>query len=355
MEVYGYLNRANDKPGAGRAIAGMLIGMVLAVLSPLVMMTELLSLVVVLMLPSIALVALNRWAGRGAAFFSAMLQLMFSARFLGSAFMWMSFFLTLLPVALLIRNENKLFFTQMKISIAAFGAGVLLSVLSAYASYGGNMVERVLLELPKLVRTLPAESMEVIMESYSALIGNAMSVEEFYHVFDQMIHALIPVYQANLPGLIFAGALVSAVLCVGLNGLMRSKQGIAAGDSYLPMREWALPGSATGGLLLILLISFIMSAAGMQQGDAVLYAVYDIAAAAFCIQALCSMARHLHVSPLKHGVRVVIVSVLAVLCVSGASLYVSIYGVASAVFGSRGLLREHTENKQNNNHFDGNE
>lgn len=349
------MNPENRKPGAGRFLAGMLLGLLLAVLSPLVLMTEMLSLTVVIMLPSIALVALNRWAGRGPALFSAMMQLMFSARLMGSEFMWMSFFLTLLPVALLMRHENKPFFTQIKISIAAFGAGVLLAVWSVYFSFGGNMVERVLLELPRLLRTLPAEALEVVRGPYSAWMGDAMSAEEFYHAFDQMIRTVIPVYQSNLPGLIFGGALVSAVLCVGLNGLLRSRQGIAAEGSHVPMREWALPASATGGLLLMLAASFIMSLMDIPQGDAVFYTVYDIVLAAFCIQALSSIARHLHGSPLKHGVRVGIVTVFAVLCIMGASIYVSIYGVASAVFGSRGLMRERMENKRNNNHSNGNE
>lgn len=349
------MNPEYKKPGLGKTLVGMLAGMVLAFLSPIVIMTEMLSLVPVIMLPAIALIVLNRWAGKGPALFSAMLQLMFCSRFLGNTFMWMAFFLNLLPVALLMRHENKPFFTQMKASIAAFGTGVLLAVSATYFSYGGNMVERVLLKLPKVLRTLPAESVAGAMGSYASIMGRAVEVEDFYHLFDQMINTVIPVYEVNIPGLLFGGALISAVLCVGLNARMRFKQGIAAEGSYVPMREWALPGSTTGGLLLILAASFIMSSLDVPQGDAVFYAVYDIALAAFCIHALCSMARHLHASPLRHSLRVGFIAVLAVLCIMGASIYVSIYGVASAVFGSRGMLRERMENKRNNNHSDGNE
>lgn len=332
----------------------MLVGLVLAALSPIVLMSEMLSLVMVIMLPAVALVVLNRWAGRGAALFSAIMQLMFSARFLGDTFMWMSFFLTIMPVILLMRHENKPFFTQIKISLAAFCTGILLAVSTAYFSYGGNMVGRVLLELPKLLRTLPAEALESVISTYSAMMGNALSAGDVYHVFDQMIHALVPVYQMNLPGLVFGGALVSAILCVAINGRMRFKQGVAVEGSYLPMREWALPGSVTGGLLLILAVSFILDLMEIPQGDAVFYAVYHICTAAFCIQALSSIARHLHISPLKRGVRAGIIVVFILLCIIGASTFVSIYGVASAVFGSRGMMRERMLNKQNNNHSNGN-
>lgn len=350
------MNPEKKTPGIGRMIAGMLLGMVLAVLSPVLLMTEMLSLSVVLMLPSIALVVLNRWAGKGPALFSAMMQLVINSRFLGNEFMWISFFLNLLPVALLMRHENKPFFTQIKLALASFGTGVVLAVAFSYFSYGGNMIDRLLLELPKLLRTLPQENLEIIMASYSTLLGEQVAAEEFYHIFDQLINGMLPVYHMNLPGLIFAGALISAVLCVSLNAGMRVRQGIAAEESHLPLREWALPGSATSGLLLMLAVSYAMSVFEMSSGDAVFYTVYDIAVAAFCIQAFASTARRMHATGTKRGARVLVFAVLAVLYLMGASAIISIYGIASAVFGSKGLMRERMErNKQNNNHSDGNE
>lgn len=347
------MNPVNKNPGIGKTLAGMLVGFLLAVVSPILMMTQMLSLTAVIMLPAVAVVALNRWAGKGPALFSAMLQLMFSARFLGDTFMWMSFFLTMLPVTLLIRNENKPFFTQIKLAIAAFGGGVVLTVFASYLSGGGDMVEGMLLKLPKMLRTLPAENVELVMQSYVALLGQNVAVDEFYQVFDQIIQSMILIYEANLPGLIFSGALVSAVLCVGLNGLMRTRQGIAAEGTYLPLREWALPASATGGILLILAVSFAMSELNVPQGETVFFAVYDIALAAFCIQALGSIARRLHESTFKPGVRTAILVLLMMLCVAALSIYMSIYGVASAVFGSKGLIRNRMQNENNNNHSDG--
>lgn len=350
------MNPENKTPGMMKLLAGMLLGAMLAFLSPIVLMTEMLSLSVVLMLPSIALVALNRWAGKGPALFSAIMQIMVSSRFLGSAFMWMSFFLTLLPVSLLIRHENKPFFTQVKISITAFCTGVVLSVAFTYFSYGGNIMDQLLLELPKLLRTLPVENLEIVMASYSNLIGEAVGAEEFYLIFDQMINGMLPVYRMSLPGLIFAGALVSAVICIALNGSARIKQGIAVEGSYLPVREWFLPGSATSGLLLMLAVSYAMSALKMRSGETLFYTVYDITVAAFCIQAFASIARRMHASNTKRGARVAAFVVLALLCLLGAAMVISLYGIASAVFGSKGMVRERMErNNQNNNHIDGNE
>ena len=122
------------------------------------------------------------------------------------------------------------------------------------------------------------------------------------------------------------------------------------------MHEWALPGSATSGVLLMLAASYAISAFKLRSGDTVFYAVYDIAVAVFCIQAFASAARRMQAAHTKRGARVLILVVLAVLCLMGGSIFVSIYGIASAVFGSKGMVRERMErNKQNTNHTDGNE
>ena len=43
----------------------------------------------------------------------------------------------------------------------------------------------------------------------------------------------------------------------------------------------------------------------------------------------------------------VMIAVLAVLAWFGASLYLAIYGCASALFGSRGALKQHSQKNQN--------
>ena len=313
--------------------------------APMVMMTELLSLTVVLLLPSIGLMLIYHWAGKGPALLSAVLQLVFDAMFFGGAFMWAAFFMTLVPVAVLIRCADRPFFEQMRISIAAFGIGVLAAVLALYLSYGGNMIERVLLELPRAVRTLPQEALGAAMESVSAVLGESMTVEAFYEVFDAMIERLIPYYQLNLPGLIFSGALASAVLCTGIGSWMRRRQGRAKPGTSVPLREWALPASTTGGLLLIAAVSYVLCLLGMQEAETVFSTVFSIAQTAFCVQALTSFARRMHPLPVKQGVRVAVVAVAAVLCLLGGGSYVALYGCASAIFGSRGALRQ----KMNNN------
>lgn len=316
------------------------------------MLSELLSLMVVISLPSIGLMLLYRWAGRTPALLSAVLQLLFDAMFLGSTFMWMAFLMTLFPLAVLIRNENRPFAVQMRASIAAFGAGVLAAIALLYMRFGGNMIERMLLTLPEAARSIPQETLALSLESVSAILGETVTPEGFYERFDNMIRQLIPYYQMNLPGLIFSGALVTAVLCVGVSGLMRHRRGQAQAGSYLPLREWALPASTTGGLLLIVALSYALDVFGMRDGATVFATVYAIAVTAFCVQALASVARRLHAMPMKHGVRVASVSALGALCLLGGADIIALYGCLSAIFGSRGALRQRM-NGSTNDHSDG--
>lgn len=343
------MNQERVSQGAGRTLIGCLLGAVLALASPLVMITELLSLLVVVSVPAIGLVLLYRWAGRVPALLTGVLMLISHSMYLGTPFMWMTLLMSLIPAALLIRAEDRPFGTQMRLSIVVFGAGVLAGVFVLYLSFGGNMIEQIMLELPKALRTLPAESVEVLMQSVSTMLGRTMTLEQFYELFDDTVRGLIPYYQLNLPGLIFSGALISAVVCVGAGNRMRRKRGEGAAESYLPLREWALPSSATGGLLLMLALSFLLESAGMRSAETLRHTVYSIAVTAFCIQAIASMARRAALMPVRHGTRVAMVAVAAILCVMGGGEIIAIYGCLSAIFGSRGAMYQRMERNRSDN------
>ena len=350
------MSQGNIKPGAGKTLAGCLLAVLLALIAPVLVMTELLSLMMVVLLPSVGVVFLYRWAGRFPALLCGALQLAVSAAYLGGTFMWMTLLMMLTPLVLLFRSESKPFFVQLRIAIVGFGAGVLASVLLLYLSYGGNMIERMLMELPAAVRELPQESLRTVSESVSLALGRKATVEEFYELFDQMIAQLIPFYQQNLPGLIFSGALLTAVLCAGLNAWMRHRRGLDAPGSYLPLREWALPASTTGGLLLIEAVSYALELLGMKNAETLFYTVYSIAVTAFAIQAVTSLARRTHAGPAGRGTKIAAGIGVVVLCLLGGMGVLALYGCASAILGSRGALRQRMKNNgDNDSRFGGGE
>jgi len=343
------LNPENKFAGPGRMIAGCLLGVLLAVIGPLAMLTEILSLMPVIVLPAIGLVFLYRWAGRGPAALSAALQMAFCGRYLGGEAMWIAFFLSVLPLCMLFASEKLPYFEQMRRLILAFGFGVVAAVAALYFSFGGNMIERILLKLPDAARMLPREAVNGLMASYGAMAGNELDSEAFFEIFDEMIAALVPVYQLNLPGMIFSGALISAIACTALSAWMLRRQGRGETSAYLPLREWALPASMTSGLLLITTVSFIMSETGINNGETAFYTALKITLTAFCIQALASMAGRLHAWGMKTGARRALLVLAALLGFLGGSTYIALYGCASAILGSRGVLKQRYERMNKHN------
>ena len=333
-----------EKRGRGWRTLGCLLGALLAIAAPLAVLAELMSLLPVILVPSVGIALLYRWFGKGPALFAALLQLLVYAMLLGTMGMWIVVCASILPLLVMLAASARPFFEQLRIAVAAFMLGVLLAVGLLYLSFGGNAIGRALQMLPQLMqeslRTLPPESVNRLLASLPAEITSGITVEGFIDYFEQAIAQLVPVYQYNLPGLLFGGALITALLCAPLLA-------VGHGKDCKPFREWALPASTTGGLLLILLVSFVLSEAGVQGADVAFQAVFDIAIIAFCVKALSSFARRLHQAGKSVGMQRGVIAVLAVLAWFGASLYLAIYGCASALFGSRGAMKQHSQKNQN--------
>ena len=351
------LSQENVKFGMGRTVAGIVLGVLLAMVAPAFLLTEVFSLMTVVLLPSIALIALYRWAGRGPAMFSSLLMLVVDYRFMGAPLMLVALLATIVPPLLLLRVEDRPFFQQLRYAITAFGVGVIAAVAVLYFSYGGDMIARALNLFPRAMRLQSEESLVPLMGVVSQLMGRALTMEDFFTLYDSMIALLIPQFQLLLPQLLLSGALISALVCVWLSNRMRARRGMAEPGSFVPLREWALPSSTTGGLLLILAVSGLMRFSGMKSADTVYQAVYGIAVTAFCVQALASMARRLRLSAMRPGLQRLVLIITAALCFLGAENVIAIYGCASAILGSRGVLQQRAQSQERDNggRFDGDE
>lgn len=343
------MNPENKNAGPGRKLAGCLLGLLLAVIGPLVVLTELLSLMPVLMLPAIGLVFLYRWAGRGPTALSAALQMAFCGMYMGGGAMWSAFFLSVLPLCILFASEKLPFFEQTKRLIMAFGFGVVASVAALYFSFGGDMIRRVFMLLPEAAHMLPQEALQTLAASYGAFAGRELDAAGFLKAFEELIATLVPAYQMNLPGMIFSGALISAISCTALNAWMLKRRDGEGAVDIPPLSEWALPASLTCGLLLITTVSLIMSETGINNGETAFYTALRITLTAFCIQALASMARRLQASGMKKGTRTALLVLAAVLGVLGGSTYIALYGCASAILGSRGVLKQRYDSRNTHN------
>ena len=195
---------------------------------------------------------------------------------------------------------------------------------------------------------VPAETAEMFLQMLSGVLNTEIaSMDALHLLIEESIQKLIPLYQLNMPGMLISGALLSAVICSWLDGWMKFRKGIRENNVFMPVHEWYMPASATGGLILIFIVSLIMNYTSLQQGPAVFATVYHIAVIAFCIQAFASVRRKAHMMPRRGAGIAFTLGFFAIAAL--ASPFVAIYGLASAILGSGGVLKQRLDAKMGNN------
>lgn len=339
------MSQEKRRYGPGRTLIGCLLGYLLAVISPVMLATELTSLLPVLQLPSIGMLLILCYCGRGASVCTGMLLVFFTARRLGATFAWVMLLASVLPLSYLIRKSARPYFEQMKHAVIAYTLGMVAAVALLYISYGGSLIERALMLLPRAARSLPMEAAGGLSEIFRASGVFAGGVD-FLDYFENLIASMVPVYEMNLPGLLFGGAILTGVLNVWIIGRVRKSRLKEIGDLYVPLKDWSLPYSTSIGVLLMWGTAYILYAADYAYGQPMYYAVYHIALVVFCIQAFASFARHWERK--GTGVKIAICVAVPVLCLSGMTILLALYGSASAIFGRRGAIRSYAAEREQN-------
>lgn len=326
-----------------RLAAGCLLGAGLAIVCPFLTLTQLFASLPLVMLPSIGLVAVYAWAGKAAAIVSAVLQMLAFGYMVGPVFMWVVFLMAIQPMFVLLQGTDRPFFEQLRHALMSFGLGMVLSVLALYWNYGGDLVGSALGGLQQMMHALPVEQMEVYLASYP---GMPATSAEFLSMMDSLFAQISSSLAVTLPGQLFSGTLITALSCITLLNRARAKAGAAKPGSYVPPSRWYLPSSTSVGLLVMLLASLVLMQL-TQLGRAVFYTVLTLVSWVFCIQALASVSRRMDGALQRHGAKIAVLMVMAAIAAFGASLYLAIYGCASALMGSRGAMRQYAEERKN--------
>lgn len=339
------------KIGRGRQIGGIALAVLLGMTAPLTLLVEVFLPMMLVLLPSLALVALYHWAGSAAALIGAVTAIASAFVLGGVPFALVCLFALVLPLIALLQSEGRPFFEQMRAVAGAFIGGVLLAVIVLYLRFGGNMIQRLLGQLPQMVRTLPTEALSPMIEYATGAFGIERSAQRFYEMYDRLIGEMITLYQLELPQRILSGALMTGVLCTWLPNWLNARRGVAPALSYVPLGEWALPASITGWLVLLSSLGWIMTLLGGSRAETVFYAIYGIAIVGFGFQALGSFARRLLGTSLSPGGRRGVLIAIGIFGFVWLPDLMLAYGGASAILGSRGVLAQ----RARDNHGDGEE
>lgn len=343
------MDQNGSRIGRSRVVPGCLLGLLLALASPFLLVMEMFVPMPLVMFPAAGILWLHHWAGRHVSMFAMLMLLLSGEILMGPGYMLIAFFAIVLPLVLVMRQWRRPFFYQMKFGLAAFGAGMVAAVVVMYFAFGRDMIAKLLGQFPAALRMLPEENINLLIQSVGSSLGKTFSAEEFFLFFEQRIDDMILLFQIRLPGMLFSGAIITAVLCVVMNSRALARAHLSGKGCYVPPSRWYLPESTTGGLLLIGVIAYLIAVSKAKPGLTVYQTVYDIAVWAFCFQGMASVARRVGETPGHRRAQLGLPMFMIVMSLFGASSYFAIYGLASALLGSRGAIRLYLERKRENN------
>lgn len=327
-------------------------GVVLAILGTLVM-PLLMSFMTIFLCAPVLVALLYAWSGPLPALVAAAGTVMMCALF-GAPAMVAGLLALMLPAlgAILLLHRRLPFFRAMALSIA-----IQLGLLLLTVAFAWLLVQR------DLVSAL-ADYMRAAVES----LAPGSFEEQFYQVFlismgrmgwfgtpdiDFMAATLSAAEQAQLSeqliGIVDAGLrlnLVSIILCSGtmtgiLNYALPAKVCSRRGDEplvpYKHLHEWRLTRDMIIGLPACTLVCYIALNMGLAGTDSAYVALMNLCYLAFAFQGAGALARRMRGMGVSGGKR----TALAALMMLFLQWVLSLMGVYSALFGSRGLISDY--------------
>ena len=342
---------------AGRIAGGAVLGIVVGALLPIIGVLQISMLVPVLMLGGILAVRMKVWSGWIPAGALLAAGLGSTAYFLGPSVMLMLAVAAVLPALYVMRGvaAKRPFFEQLRGGILAFGAGLVAAMLIAYASFGGGMVAQFVNILRAEYDRMPDAALMPLVEwANSALaIGGAtgmpaFTVQMFRAELTGILDLMQQTYAQTLPGTLLSGALLSGVLSVLWGNWTMARQGRATNESFVGMSQWFMPGQIALGAAGLWLAGMLLAYSSYSAGTTVYLTICQLAGAAFAIQALAALDRRMFRSGRSLTRRKVLIGLLAVagLLMRGLGSLLAYVGAASALFGSRGAIRQWIQRRQ---------
>ena len=344
------MSQDRTKRSIWRLPIGCIIALVMVLATPFFMMGAAFAGTPFIVLPAIVLPFLYCYGGRKTYIAAVIIQTVGSALLMGSAYMGIVLCAGVIPSLIIARGigMHRPFGDQLRSGIISTAVGSIAAVLLASVLVGGNIVEWLYTLLSQSLKTLPQAYLDMMAKSFESINGLKLSADQITSLMDSAITIVMPDSKMRFPAALFGGAILSGLLGTAFGNRYLHKRGRTIDACYRPLRCWALPGSMTGGLILILAVSFILYNFGLQYSQSVLLVVLTLCEYAFCIQAFGSIARRAAQRPGKRGLRIFLYIVLILAILLGGGFYIAIYGCASAIFGSRGFMAQKLQNRMNN-------
>ena len=345
------MRQEQTKSNGWRFPVGCIIALAAVLVTPFPMISAAFAGTPFIVLPAIILPFLYCFGGRKTYIAAVILQMTGAAFLMGGAYMGMVLCVGVLPSLIIARGIglHKPFGDQLRVGIASTAIGAIVSALFASMLVGGNIVDWLYSLLSQSLNTLPQAYLDMIAKSFESINGLKLSEDQVTSLIDAAMTLILSDSKMLFPSALIGGAVLSGLLGVTFGNRYLYRRKLIPDTCYLPLQKWTLPGSMTGGLLLMIAVSFVMYNFDVKNSQAVLMVVLTLSEYAFCAQAFGSIARRLSRQKNRRGLRIFLYIALVLAILFGGAFFISIYGCASAIFGSRGFMAQKVMERMKNN------
>lgn len=348
---------------AGKIVLGVILALIIGALVPVVMTLQISMMMPMIMLGGLMMVLLYCFAGSVPALVLGVVQVASSAFFFSPVFGWIVVFMSVMPAWIAIRGigAKQPFFKQMRECISAQSSGLLLAVIIAYVSFGGNMISKLIDAIRAEFAQMPEELISSIVDGVNAtmvsmgLPEGTLTVDAYRElVSGAMLDYLQESYTRILPGSLIVGAVYTTVLSVFWGNWRMARKGLATPESFAGMSAWFLPGHATGGFIFVWATAYVLMAVGYKSGENFYQTIYMLVQLVFSIQALASFDRGFLKKGMRTGKRCALIAIIwiASMLMPGLGIGLMFIGVASALWGSHGMITLRMKQQHDNNSDD---
>ena len=254
------------------------------------------------------------------------------------------------------------FFEQMNAGVITFVVGLLAAMLVAYMSFGSGMVAKFVDVLRAEYNRMPDAALQPMVDTVNAMLSaagtasrQAVTVASFRSQLSGVLDLMQQTYAQIVPGALLSGGILSGVMSVLWANWTMARRGMATSESFVGMSGWFMPARLTLGALGLWGVGLILMLGGSANGTTVYMTIAQAVGAAFAVQALCALNRRMVRADRPLSRRRLLIGLLAVagLLLRGLGSALAYVGVASALFGSHGALRQWTQNRRNDPPDDG--
>ena len=342
------INNRNDRGSGAKVVLGTVMAIAFGMATPIALVLEMsfAFIALTLVLGGLLMVFLYCFAGRLPAMLYMCAQLTATSLLLNNTFMWMMLLAGTMPAVIMIRGIalKRSFYEQMRIGIIVCVIGLVAALAVARNAYGGNLIGRISEIMREEMKLMPKELLMPMTEAMNTILSaNGAGPARFTieTAIDQIIELMEALYGQMLPAALVSGAIFTAVLSVLWGNWILARRGISGGSAFLRIEDLFLPSGITIGLTVLWIGSRILSGTDYAYGSTIHTVIYYIISSAFALQAAAACCRMAARRSWTEGKRDIVATVMILfgLVTRLFNTPMFIFGGASAIFGSHGVIR----------------